>query len=47
MTSAPSSVTVTIAADPALVIKKSVSQGMFDAAGTRIDYNFLVATPGT
>ena len=46
VTSAPSSVTVTIAASPALVIKKSASQGTFDAAGTRIHYNYLVTNTG-
>ena len=46
VTSAPSSVTVTIAARPALVIKKSASPGSFDAAGTTIRYRYLVTNTG-
>jgi uncharacterized repeat protein (TIGR01451 family) len=44
--SPPSSVTVVIPASPALVIKKSVSPGSFDAAGTGIHYDFLVTNTG-
>jgi uncharacterized repeat protein (TIGR01451 family) len=46
VTSAPSSVTVTIAGSPALVIKKSASPGSFDAAGTTIRYRYLVTNTG-
>jgi uncharacterized repeat protein (TIGR01451 family) len=46
VTSDPSSVTVVIPASPALIIHKSVSQGTFDAAETRIHYNFLVTNTG-
>ena len=46
VTSAPSSVTVTIAGSPALVIKKSASPGSFDAAGTTIRYSYLVTNTG-
>jgi uncharacterized repeat protein (TIGR01451 family) len=44
--SPPSSVTVVIPASPALDIKKSVSPGSFDAAGTGIHYDFLVTNTG-
>jgi uncharacterized repeat protein (TIGR01451 family) len=44
--SAPSSVTVTIPPSPALVIKKSASPGSFDAAGTTIDFRYLVTNTG-
>lgn len=46
VTSPPSSVTVVIPADPALVIKESASPESFDSAGTTIDYSYLVTNTG-
>jgi uncharacterized repeat protein (TIGR01451 family) len=46
VTSPPSSVTVTIPADPGLSILKSASPGTFDQAGTTIHYSYLVTNTG-
>jgi uncharacterized repeat protein (TIGR01451 family) len=46
VSSARSSVTVTIPGTPALAIKKSASPGSFDGAGTTIRYSYLVTNTG-
>jgi uncharacterized repeat protein (TIGR01451 family) len=46
VTSPPSSVTVTIPADPGLSILKSASPGSFDTAGTTVHYSYLVTNTG-